>query len=155
MQGLFAQVRKQLIESINHLRPDQYFSLLFFRGNEILQVKPGYMLRASQSNKNKALKLIKSIEPQGTTDPLTAIKIALQTTDPARRPPQKIFFLTDGLDLQPQSSTDFATKVEKHRKQMLQNISINTIAFWAQPEDAVILEKIAKKSGGKFTKIGN
>ncbi len=154
MQGLFAQVRKQLIESINSLRPDQYFSIVFFRGEEILQVTPGAMIRASASNKTKALKLINSIEPKGTTDPLNAIRIALSARDNAQRPPQKIFFLTDGLDLQPQNSSDFAKKVKDFRQNLLENITINTIAFWAQPQDALILEKIAKENGGKFIKIG-
>ena len=75
----------------------------------------------------------------------------MRTTDPAKRPPELIYFLTDGFDLEAsQKNTGFADELEKARRKYAPGTAINTIGFWTQTADIDILKAIAKNSSGTF-----
>jgi hypothetical protein len=77
----------------------------------------------------------------------------MQITDASNRPPELIYFLTDGFDLQTDDGSTLAKEVETLRKKLAAPTTINTIGFWTAPADAQILKKIAQSSRGTFTNI--
>jgi len=153
MQGLFNRVRKQLKTSIADLRPDRYFYIIFFRGDRLLESGRGQLLRATPKTKSAAYSFIDSVRPAGATNALAALERAMRLHDPAGKGPQLIYLLTDGLDLDRLDNENFAQLVENLRKNLAPATKINTIGFWAQPDDCQILQAVAQRSGGQFTGI--
>ena len=100
MFGRMGLVRRQLIEAVHRLTPDQFFSIVFFGGTrEYFETGAGGLRRASLSAKQEAIRLIKSVRPGGRTDALSALAKALSLRTPAGQGPDLIYFLTDGFDL--------------------------------------------------------
>jgi hypothetical protein len=156
MQGMFSRVRDKLKRSIQSLQPDQYFYVIFFRGDRLVESGIGRLIRATPRAKISANKFIDSVRPSGKTNALNALSRAMRTTDPAKRPPELIYFLTDGFDLEAsQKTSDFADELEKTRRKYAPGTTINTIGFWTQTADVNILKAIAKNSSGTFTNIDN
>lgn len=153
MHGLFSHVRKQLRSSIAKLEPDQYFYIIFFRGDKLVESGYGRLKRATPHSKSQAYKFIDSIKIGGTTNAINAIKRSMQITDAANMPPEQIYFLTDGFDLNPSETEDFGTVLEKMRKKLAPGARINTIGFWIEPSDEKILRAVADHSGGQFVNI--
>lgn len=159
MQGLFSRVRDKLKRSIQSLQADQYFYIIFFRGDRLVESGNGRLRRATPRAKISASKFIDSVRPAGKTNALNALTRAMRTTDSAKRPPELIYFLTDGFDLEAsqtnQKNTGFADELEKARRKYAPGTVINTIGFWTQTADIDILKAIAKNSRGTFTNIDN
>lgn len=153
MQGLFSRARKQLKTSIADLQPDHYFYIIFFCGDRLLESGRGKLLRATPKTKSAAYSFINSVRPAGATNALAALERAMRLRDSAGKGPQLIYFLTDGLDLDRLDTADFALLVENLRKNLAPAAKINTIGFWAQPDDCEILQAVAQRSGGQFTNI--
>ncbi len=100
MFGRMELVKSQLRQSIASLKPDQFFSVLFFSGNgQTVESGGGQLRRATASQKQKALAMVESVTPGGRTQALPALKRALELREPSRRQVEVIYFLTDGFDL--------------------------------------------------------
>ncbi len=153
MQGMFGRVCKQLKTSIANLEPDHYFYIIFFGGDHLLESGQGQLVRATPRTKSAAYSFIDGIRPGGTTNALAALERAMRVRDRADKGPQLIYFLTDGLDLDRLNTADFALLVENLRKNLAPAAKINTIGFWAQPNDCEILQAVAQRTGGEFTNI--
>lgn len=156
MQGLFSMVKKQLRQSIESLEPDQYFYIIFFHGNELIESGSGYLHRATDSAKKTAIDFINSIVPSGPTNAFNALKKAMAIRTASGSRPGQIYFLTDGFDLDQssdQTSEDFALDIQKLRKAFAPDVKINTIGFWIEDTDGQILKKIAAQSNGNFVNI--
>jgi len=153
MQGLFNQVKEKLKDSISNLRADQYFYIIFFGGEKLIEPGDGKMLRASRKAKTHAHKFIDSVRPRGATNALNALKRAMGIRDGSRRAPAQIYFLTDGFDLQGDDTAQFSTLLGNLQKELAPMTRINTIGFWAQPEDSEILQLIAQKTGGEYINV--
>ncbi len=154
MQGMFSRVRDKLKRSVQNLQPDQYFYIIFFRGDRLVESGTGRLRRATPRAKISASKFIDSVRPAGKTNALNALIRAMRITDPAKRPPELIYFLTDGFDLEAsqtnQKNAGFADELEKARRKYAPGTAINTIGFWTQTADINILKAIAKNSSGTF-----
>lgn len=152
MHGLFGRVRKQLNSSIQDLQQDQYFNIIFFRNGKLFELTDGRLMRATAKAKSAAIKFVNQTQPGGTTNPLDALKRAMQLRDGMGKAPQLIYFLTDGLDLKQRTDGNqkFSLQVENLRKMLAPATRINTIGFWAEYEDQKILQVVAKHSGGVF-----
>ena len=152
MHGLFGRVREQLNSSVQNLQQDQYFNIIFFRNGQLLELTDGRLMRATPKAKSAAIKFINQIQPGGTTNPLDALKRAMQLHDGTAKAPQLIYFLTDGLDFQQHAdgTRRFPLLVENLRKTLAPTTRINTIGFWAEYNDQKILQAVAKHSGGEF-----
>ena len=153
MHGMLGRVKKQLKKSIANLVPDQYFYIILFRGEQLHQSGSGRLMRATAKAKAKAYRFIDDASPGGTTNALIALNRAMQIKDSAGQPPELIYFLTDGLDLQAGNTTQFARQLENLRKKLAPATEINTMGFWTEPGDRKILRTIAKQSGGEFVNI--
>ncbi|MBN1126510.1 MAG: VWA domain-containing protein [Sedimentisphaerales bacterium] len=155
MHGRLGNVKSQLIDSIQELRPDQFFSIIFFQdGDRLLEMRGGKLLRATPKSKEQAQTFIDTVMPSGPTNAVNALRRAMQIRDSLGRAPELIYFLTDGFDLGEGAGVEaFAVQIENMRKALAPGTRINTIGFWTELEDVAILRHIARQSGGAFTNI--
>ena len=153
MHGSFSTVRTQLKNSIEKLLPDQFFYIIFFRGDQLLHSAGPKLIRATPKAKAKASDFIDNARPGGTTNAINALKHAMKITDHAARPPQLIYFLTDGFDLETASADQFCDQIRNLRIQLAPNVVINTIGIMTQPQDRQILQTLAEQTSGKFINI--
>jgi len=146
MSGMFGWVRQQLKDSISRLQQDQYFRIIFFGNDKIFELGDGNFLRASDKNKSLAYQYIDSVGPAGRANAIAALAKAIQTGDSRG---QVIYLLTDGFEL-----TEQNISLEEQIAGLLESnasaAQINTIGFWPQEQDRVMLETLAQKSGGEF-----
>lgn len=158
MQGVWRQVCDELIDSINQLQQDQYFCVLVFGGDSILESGGGKMVRASAQARKEANEFIRSIKPRGTTNATAALEHAIKIRDGSGIAPSLIYFLTDGFELSPGAPGDgsrFAHQVTTMLRSFSPKTKINTIGFWPEEQDRKILEIIAKETGGEFVAAGD
>ena len=153
MHGMLADVRERLRDSIDSLKPDNYFYMLFFGGDMILDSGEGDFVRASSNAKRKAFSLIDSIKAGGVTNADEAILRALRVINRSGQSNGQIYFLSDGFDLDQGQSNKFCDSVEKLRKSLAPSVRISTIGFWMDDDDREILAKMAKQSGGEFVHV--
>jgi len=154
MFGRMGLVRRQLIEAVHRLTPDQFFSIVFFGGTgEYFETGAGGLRRASPSAKQEAIRLIVSVRPGGRTDAMSALAKAMALRTPAGQGPDLIYFLTDGFDLDSEGAFDFLEQADAMRKQMAPQAVLHTIGFWTAPVDCQVLQHLADRSGGTFTSV--
>jgi hypothetical protein len=93
--GTFKTVRQELISSLEHLPADVSFQVILYnRSAEPLRIAGQVSLvPATAGNKAEALALLQSIQPEGGTEHVGALRRALSLQ------PDVIFFLTDADDL--------------------------------------------------------
>ena len=153
MLGLLTNVRAQLRSSISALKPDCYFYIVFFGDGKLFESGNGKLTRATPSAKRKAYAFIDSVKAGGSTNALVALERAMRIKDSSSRPAGRIFFLTDGFDLADGESQTFASSVENLRKRLAPSARINTIGFWMEQQDRLLIERIAAKSSGEFVNV--
>jgi hypothetical protein len=154
MFGRMGLVRRQLTEAVSRLTPDQYFSILFFKGSgRIAETGNGALRRAVPAAKQEAMGLIEAVCPEGQADALPALARALQLKTAEGQGADLIYFLTDGFDMSREQTVDLAGRVEELRRHLAPQAVLHTIALWASPEDREVLERMAQQSGGTCTRI--
>lgn len=153
MHGMLGQVRNQLKQSIDSLKPDNYFYAVFFGGDKIIESGQGKLVRATTDAKKRAFSLIRSIKAGGRTNANQALIRAIHVMKNSDAAAGQIYFLTDGFDLQLGQSEEFCVSVENIRKSLAPELRISTIGFWMDDEDRQILARMAKESGGQFIHI--
>ncbi len=154
MQGIFTQVRGKLKESIAALQPDQYFYVIFFGDGELYEIGDGKLLRATSKAKTAANDFVDSIRPAGSTNAAAALERVVQIQDGKGISPSLVYFLTDGFELTGEDTTAFPQRIADLLEKYAPEMKINTIAFLPQADDRIMLETIAKQSGGEFLCIG-
>lgn len=155
MRGIFGRVRKSLKESIANLQPDQYFHIIFFGGDKLLELGGGRLIRATQKARSAAYDFIDSIQPAGQTNALAAMEKVVQIRDERGASPSIIYFLTDGFELTTEDEQRFSQKIANLQKRFAPTTRIHTIGFWPQSRDRKMLEAIAKQSGGEFVFVAD
>ena len=150
MQGILGRVRKKLKESIKSLQPDQYFYIIFFGGDRLLEFGNGQPVRAAERAKSAAYDFIDSARPAGQTNAMAALERAVRIRDNSGFSPSVIYFLTDGFELTTEDAQKFSQKIANLLKRFAPATRINTIGFWPQSDDRRMLEAIARQSGGEF-----
>ncbi len=153
MRGVFGQVRTRLAESIARLKPDQFFCIIFFSGDRLIEFKDGCLVRAAEQAKSAAFAFIDSVEPTGQTDVLMALERAVQVRDRSGVGPAAIYLLTDGFELTSEVQQRFLQKVANLLARFAPGTSINTIGFCSLREDGKILRMIAEQTKGEFVLI--
>ena len=153
MKGLFGRVRKQLEECISELEPDQFFAIIFFGGDRLIELDKTGMVRATPFRKQKALEFIKTITPGGRTDGLRALTRAMQMRDSLGNASGTIYFLTDAFELDPKGAKVFCQDVLKIRAKYAPQSSLHPIMFWPEYTDKQILRTLAENTSGQFTAI--
>ncbi|MBN1795174.1 MAG: VWA domain-containing protein [Sedimentisphaerales bacterium] len=153
MQGLWGMVVAELIRSIQSLPADEYFSIVFFGDNGIVQFADGKLVRASAKAKEKAGTFIESVRPVGRTNALAGFESAVKIRGAGSNGPDVIFFLTDGFELMGKDSRAFELAALDLVQNHLPRVRINTIGFWPGDEDRRLLKSIADLTGGDFVVI--
>lgn len=153
MQGVFGRVRKELKDSIRKLQQDQYFDIIFFGGDKLLEFGGGRVLRATDGSKFAAYGFIDSVRPSGQTNAMAALERAVQIHDAGGLGPSVVYFLTDGFELTEQDTQETSEKITNLLKRFASGTRINTIGFWPQSNDRKMLETIARESGGEFVLV--
>lgn len=155
MRGIFGQVRRKLKESIGTLQADQYFYIIFFGGDRLLEFGDGCLVRATQKARCDAYDFIDLIEPAGQTNALAALERAVQIRDGAGVNPSVIYFFTDGFELTTEDEREFSQKIANLLKVFAPTTRINTIGFWPVAGGRKMLETIAGQSGGEFVFVSD
>jgi len=145
----------ELQRVVNHLRPEQQFTVFFFQDGQVLEVVPTGWKPATDKNKAQAIAWCDPraghVAPQGLTSPLPAIKAAL------RMNPEVLYVLSDNITGR--------GRYELAQKQLLAEIDkanqtvharIHTIQYlYPDPLAAVgmkpTLQLVAEQSGGVYT----
>lgn len=154
MYGRMYLVRDQLKQSILNLNSQQAFSIVFFKeGQQIYTSGNGTLQAATAQAKSKAMSLIESIRPSGSTDAEYAMQWAMKLKDALGKGPEVIYFLSDGFDLDSDRSTRFVNRLEHERQKSAPGAVLHTIGFGPQPQDRRTLRLLAEKAGGEFIEI--
>lgn len=154
MQGIFNRVQQKLKDSISALEPDQYFYIIFFSGDRLIEFGDGKLLRATKQNKSEAFSFIDSVQPAGTTNAMAAMEKVVQIRDSHTGTPSVVYFLTDGFELTPEDAQLFSQKLAAALKET-PAVKVNTIGFWPQTGDRQLLETIAKQTSGDFVLVSD
>lgn len=154
MYGRMYQVKDQLKKSILKLNSRQAFSVVFFmEGQTVLTSGGSTLAPATAGAKSRALELIESIRPSGSTDAGNALEVAMQIKNDSGKGAEAVYFLTDGFDLDLASSRLFVEKVDRLRSKYAPAAVLHTIGFDAQPRDRQMLRGLAQNTGGTFIEI--
>ncbi|HVX59536.1 MAG TPA: VWA domain-containing protein, partial [Pirellulales bacterium] len=139
MQGdRFERATQELLESIDALRPNQSFYVIFFADREYCQCYPAEdstLTPATKSNKQRIAQWVADFTYAGGTYPFGALGAALGLE------PDAIFLLSDG-----EFDDDVPDCVKTAN---ISNIPIHTIAFM-DPIAAPLLKRIAKENNGIY-----
>jgi hypothetical protein len=149
MQGIFGWVQDNLKKSIEALQPDEYFCVIVFGGDRILESGSGRLVRATEQAKKEAYGFIDSIRPAGTTNAMAAMERAVKVRDSSGAGPGLIYFLTDGFELGDQDASRFGDRISVMLRSFAPKMKVNTIGFWPEKQDRRLLEAIARESGGE------
>jgi len=153
MYGRMYLVKDQLKKSILKLNSRQGFSVMFFMEGQTVLTSSGTLAPATAGAKSTALELIASVRPSGSTDAGHALKAAMQLKDTSGKGPEVVYFLTDGFDLDAQSSRLFTEKVNRLRSKHAPAAILHTIGFAPQPQDRQMLKHLAQNTSGAFIEI--
>jgi hypothetical protein len=154
MYGRMYRVKDQLRQSILKLTSGQAFSVIFFMdGQQVVMSGSGRLEQATAAAKSQALNLIASVRPEGTTDALHALEMAMRLQGPDGRGAEAFYFLTDGFDLDAAGSRDFLVAVQGLRRTLAPRAVLHTIAFSPQAQDRLLLETLAESTGGGFVEV--
>ena len=136
MIGTFGAVREELKRSVDRLRRSMRFHVILFNTGPPLQNPPKKLVHASRKEKAALAEFLARVQPQGSTDPIPAMRRAFAVN------PDVIYFLTDGL-FDPQL-------LEELRKwNRKKQVRVFTIAYVSQ-SGAALLEQIAREHNGQY-----
>lgn len=137
MVNKMKQTKVALSHLIVNLRPKDTFGLISFDST----ICDKFPLRP-KLNKEKALKALKSVVPQGGTHPHKAFALAHSMLKKSTSPNKHILFMTDGHF----SRKNFFREI---RSIVQSGISISTVSI-GQLTDAPLLKRVAKVGKGCF-----
>lgn len=142
----FQLVKHELRGSLQSLDTVHQFQLIFYNERPVIfnpSGIPGRLAFATEENKQRALRFLDSITPDGGTEHEAALKLAI------RLRPDVIFFLTDGDD--PQLTPQQIERLSR----LAAGITIHTIEFGSGPRPAgsSFLAALAAENGGKYVYV--
>jgi uncharacterized protein YegL len=154
MYGRLKLIERQLKDCIASLRETQSFYMIFFMdGDILLEMGDGKAVPATGFAKARAFAMIDNIHLKGQANAGQALERAMKIRDSIGRPVELIYFLTDGFDLQMDSSQVFCNDIRSMRRKYAPAVTINTIGLWVSPEDEQTLKQIAHTSGGQYIPV--
>jgi len=143
----------ELKRSINDLSPEQSFSVIFFQGQQVIEVKPKGLKKATQKTKAQVIEWIDpsagNITPMMPGNPIPALQLAL------RYKPDLIYILSDNITGSGRYEIDQRRLLAEVEKANKGQTAINTIQFlYPDKLEEYGLEPtlalIAARSGGAY-----
>ena len=151
----FPFVIRELQRSITELSGRQYFTVIFYQGDRVIEVPPNGIndKRATAAMKQQVNQWLSpnryNVAPSGTTNPVKALRLALSYK------PQLIFLLSDAITGQGQYEIDQRRLLDEIERLNRAGTKINTLQFLQ--EDPLVkqglrgtMELIAEQSGGVY-----
>ena len=149
MRPIFTKVKEKLTESVKNLEADNYFSIIFFGNDRVLEFKRGELVRATDGAKKDACEFIERGRSAGQTNATAAFERAVKIRSQGGTAPDVIYFLTDGFELTDENQQRFTYTIANLIKTFAPAAKINTIGFWPQGHDRIVLKSIARQSSGE------
>lgn len=151
MMDQLDHVKREMLESISHMSPEQDFHVIFFADDKPRESSAGMLVPAIPENTTPVADFINDMTAEGRTDPVPAIKRAFEVLSQAD--PDKhgkiIYLLTDGVFPDNQKVLDTI-----HRLDPKKEVAICTILFNdSSPKAIEVLQQIAMETRGQFRKI--
>jgi hypothetical protein len=138
MMDTIGAVQKELKRSINALRRSQRFHIIFYNAGEPLENPPKRLVSAARVHKEEADRFIDSVQAQGQTNPLQAVRRAFAVK------PDLIYFLSDGEIPVAKELLTLLDELNSRRE-----VRIFTIAY-VNLRGAELLETIAREHNGEY-----
>ncbi len=148
MHRTFGLVRAEMLRSISNLTEQQDFHVILFATGDPLEKQPDRMTPATDEYRQRAALFLASVEAEGSTDPIPALRKAFLVLSAARaeRPGKLIHLLTDG-----DFPNNAATLEEIRRLNRNGQVHINTFLYGQRPEEAErVLQQIADENQGTY-----
>lgn len=144
MSDTFSLLQRELMRALGSLDQDQLFNVIWFSEGKATELAPR-MLKATMANKREAFEAIKRIVPSGQTEPIDAVRRALNYG------PNVMFLLSDG-DFG--EDNDKVIRMIRERNRDRKTI-INTILFVYDTtgDGQRVLKTIAQTNGGTFKHV--
>ncbi len=139
-QDRFGRMVRELSSTILAMGTEQKFSVVFFNDHAVPLFAPRAsvgLIAASNANKQKAVRWIRTRKPDGLTNPEMALEMALGMR------PSAIYFLTDGEFANPERLHDRLVRLNPER------IPIHTLTFGNRAGEPS-MQGIAEASGGSY-----
>jgi hypothetical protein len=149
MRPIFTKVKEKLTESVKNLEADNFFSIIFFGNDRVLEFKRGELVRATDGAKKDACEFIERGRSAGQTNATAAFERAVKIRSQGGSAPDVIYFLTDGFELTDENQQRFTYTIANLIKTFAPAAKINTIGFWPQGHDRIVLKSIARQSSGE------
>lgn len=149
MRPIFTKVKEKLTESVKNLEADNYFSIIFFGDDRVLEFKAGELVRATDGAKKDACEFIDRVRSAGQTNATAAFERAVKIRSQGGSAADVIYFLTDGFELTDENQQRFTYTIANLIKTFAPAAKINTIGFWPQGHDRIMLKSIARQSSGE------
>jgi hypothetical protein len=140
-RGKFERARYELLHSIEQLKSDQRFFVIFYNEGAY-PMDADEPLLATQDNVAAATNWIQQVEPTGGTNPLPALLAALTLR------PDAIYFLSDG-QFDPAVIQIMRSRNRQNLRMRTRQIPIHTIAFFDRIAEG-LMRTIARNSGGEY-----
>jgi hypothetical protein len=149
-------VIRELKRSVGDLSEKQELTVIFFQGDDYIEVPPPGLKKASSDYKTRVMDWVErdagNIVPMGLSKPVTALKQALKYR------PELMFLLSDNITGQGRYEVDQNQLLKDIRKANEGGTKINTIQFvyddpltkYGLPRT---LERISETTGGEFNFI--
>lgn len=144
MSDTFSLLQRELMRAIGSLNDEQLFNVIWFNEGKAKELFPR-LKKATLENKRDAFAAIKEIVPSGQTDPMDAVRRALNYR------PDVMFLLSDG-DFGEQNRRIISTIAQRNKGRAT---LINTILFVydTMGDGENVLRQIAVANGGVFKHV--
>lgn len=146
-------VINEIKRSISELSDKQNFTVIFFQGEDTIEVPPRGLQKATAARKREAIDWIDmdsgNVVPRGRSNPVRAIKVALQYK------PQLVFLLSDNITGRAQYEMNQKRLLAEIEQANTAHTKINTIQFlYPDPLEKVglkpTMELISESTGGVY-----
>ncbi len=146
-------VINEIKRSISELSDKQTFTIIFFQGDDLVEVPPAGLKKATSELKQQVIKWVDmdsgNIVPKGSSNPVKAIKLAL------RYKPQLVFLLSDNITGRAQYEMNQTRLLTEIKKANNGHTKINTIQFlYPDPLTKIglkpTMELISESTGGVY-----
>lgn len=140
-------LKYEMIKSISTLRDTQQFHIIFYAEGKPIEMEPSGLKPATREYKYRAADFVKNISAERSTNPVPAIRRAMDILSKSSAPNKIIYFLTDGRFDDPKAVEDVITRQNSGANKTM----INTFLYGQQDATAAeIMRKIAKDNGGRY-----
>ena len=142
--GSLDAAKTELLRSLDQFGPDTRFAVVFYNHEAKVFTDPSgdpALMAATPANKARVRTLLATIEPDGGTDHLLALKAAFDLH------PEVIFFLTDADRMSRQEASDLIRQAGKIRIQAIEFGQVTGLGGSAP------LKQLAKATGGIYRYI--